>query len=95
MCIRDSLEIVRFVRGRGEPAHEAEVFLFLKEDAGVGLEIGGDDNFAENLRDGAGEGLGEGAIANDDAAEGGLFVGGEGFVPRGFEVGIGADARCV
>ena len=90
------VELVFLLAGRrGELAHEAQVFLFLEEDAGVGLEFRGDDDLAENLADGAGERLGEGAVADDDAAEGGLLVGGEGLVPRGLQVGIGADAAGV
>ena len=81
--------------GRDELLHQPQVLLFLEERAGVGLEVGRDDDFAEDLADGARQRLGEHAIADDDAAEGCLLVGREGFVPRLAQILVAADAAGV
>ena len=67
----------------------------MEERSGVGIEVWGDDDLAEDLADGACEGFGEGAIGDDDAAEGGLFIGVERLVPCEAEVFIGADPAGV
>ncbi len=67
----------------------------MEERSGVGIKVWGDDDLAEDLADSACEGFGEGAIGDDDAAEGGLFIGVERLVPCEAEVFIGADPAGV
>ena len=76
-------------------AHEAEV-LFLAEDREcVGVELGRDDDFREDLGDGFGQALIDGAVSNDDAAEGSLLVGLKSLMPS-FEEGVSrSDATGV
>ena len=69
-------------------AHEAKVLLLAKDRKGVGVEFRRDDDFGEDLGDGLGEALVDGAVSDDDAAERGLLIGLEGLVP-GFEEGVG------
>ena len=78
-----------------EEAHEAEVLLLLKQGAGIGRELWGDDDLTKDLGDGAGKGLIDGAVRNDDAAEGGGPVGGEGLLPRLGEILVTADTAGV
>lgn len=68
--------------------HDAQIFFLLQQGAGSGFEIGRDDDIGENFRDHAGEGLGERAVDDDDAAEGCLAVGLERFLPSGAQVFI-------
>ena len=68
-------------------AHEAEVLLLAEDRESIGVEFRRDDDFRENLSDGLGEALVDGAVGDDDAAERGLLVGFEGLVP-GLEEGV-------
>ena len=73
-------------------SHETEIFLFLKECAGVGRELRGNDHFAEDLGNGAGQSLVDGAVCNDDATKGGGTICGEGLLPCLGEVPVATDA---
>jgi hypothetical protein len=53
-------------------AHEAQVLLLAEDGEGVGVECRRDDHFGEDLGDGLGEALVDGAVGDDDAAEGRL-----------------------
>ncbi len=75
--------------------HQPQVLFLLQQSTRVGLELGRDDHFAENLADRLRERQRECAIGDDDAAEGRLLVGRERLVPRLAQVGIAADAARI
>ena len=83
------------VRRRRQGADQPEILLFLEKGARLGLKLWRDDHFAKNFADRFREGFVDRAVANDDAAERGLFVGRERFFPRLAQVGVAADAARV
>ena len=60
-----------------------------------GSKFGRDDDLAEDLAHVARQRLGQRTVADDDPAEGRLFVRGERLVPRLAQVGVGTDAARV
>ena len=71
------------------------LLLLLQQRQGVGGEIGGDDDFAENLRHRLRAGQVQGLVDGDDAAKRGLPVGGQGLLPGLAQGGALAGAARV
>ena len=88
-------DIAGILRQRLQNPHEAQVFLFLEERAGVGFELRRDDHLAEDFRDRLGEREGDRVVADDDASERGLLVGGERLFPGLAQIRVGADPAGV
>src|SRR6476646_11293507 len=70
------------MRRRGQQSDKAQVLFLLEDSPRLGLEIRRDNHFTKNCADRPRQRLIERPVANDDSAEGRLFIGSKRLIPR-------------